>query len=135
MIGIDTNVLLRLLVRDHEEQVRVVEHFITTRFSKDDPGYVSRVVIAETAWVLKDVYGYDRKQIAAAIRAVMNVSELLMESADEIDAAIADFEQSSAGFTDCLLARTNVAAGCDHTVTFDRKAAKLTGFKLLTVGQ
>jgi predicted nucleic-acid-binding protein len=100
----------------------------------DDPGYVSRVVIAETAWVLKDVYGYDRMQIAAAIRAVMNVSELLMESADEIDAAIADFEQSSAGFTDCLLARTNAAAGCDHTITFDRKAAKLTGFKLLAGG-
>ena len=64
----------------------------------------------------------------------MNVSELMMESADEIDAAIADFEQSSAGFTDCLLARTNVAAGCDHTVTFDRKPAKLAGFKLLTGG-
>ena len=134
MIGIDTNVLLRLLVRDHEEQVRAVERFISTRFSKDDPGYVSRVVIAETVWVLKDVYGYDRMQIAAAIRAVMNVCELQLESADEVDEAIAVFEQSSVGFTDCLLARTNAAAGCDHTVTFDRKAAKLTGFKLLTAG-
>jgi len=134
MIGIDTNVLLRLLVRDHEEQVRAVERFISTRFSKDDPGYVSRVVIAETAWVLKDVYGYDRMQIAAAIRAVMNVCELQLESADEVDEAIVVFEQSSAGFNDCLLARTNAAAGCDHTVTFDRKAAKLQGFKLLTGG-
>jgi len=134
MIGIDTNVLLRLLVRDHEEQVRAVERFISTRFSKDDPGYVSRVVIAETAWVLTDVYGYDRMQIAAAIRAVMNVCELQLESADEVDEAIVVFEQSSAGFTDCLLARTNAAAGCDHTITFDRKAAKLQGFKLLTGG-
>ena len=134
MIGIDTNVLLRLLVRDHEEQVRIVEHFVSTRFSKDDPGYVSRVVIAETAWVLKDVYGYGRMQIAAAIRAVMHVSELQMESADEIEEAIVVFEQSSAGFTDCLLARTNAAVGCDHTVTFDRKAAKLQGFKLLSGG-
>lgn len=135
MIGIDTNVLLRLLVRDDDEQVRLVERFMSTRFSKDDPGFVSRVVIAETAWVLKDVYGYERKQIAAAIRAVVNVSELQMESADEIHAAIADFERSSAGFTDCLLVRTNSAAGCSHTVTFDRKAAKLTGFKLLTGAQ
>ena len=131
MIAIDTNVLLRLLVRDDEEQVRVVERFIATRFSPEEPGFVSRVVIAETAWVLKDVYGYDRRQIAAAIRGVLNVSELQLESADEINAAIADYEQSSAGFTDCLLARTNVAAGCDYTVTFDRKAAKLKGFELL----
>ena len=134
MIAIDTNVLLRLLVRDHAEQVRAVERFVSTHFSTEDPGYVSRVVIAETAWVLKDVYGYERQQIANAIRAVMNVSELQLESADEINAAIADYEQSSAGFTDCLLARTNVAAGCDYTVTFDRKAARLPGFELLKSG-
>jgi len=131
MIAIDTNVLLRLLVRDHDEQVRVVERYIASRFSQEDPGFVSRVVTAETAWVLKDVYGYERKQIAAAIRAVMNVSELHLESADEIDAAITDYEQSSAGFTDCLLARSNLAAGCDYTITFDRKAAKLKGVELL----
>jgi hypothetical protein len=28
----------------------------------------------------------------------------------------------------------NAAAGCDHTVTFDRKAAKLNGFELLKGG-
>lgn len=134
MIAIDTNVLLRLLVRDHEEQVRIVERFVTAHCSKEDPGFVSQVVIAETAWVLKDVYGYERTQIAASIRGVMNVSELQLESADEINAAVADYEQSSAGFTDCMLARTNLAAGCTHTVTFDRKAAKLTGFELLKAG-
>jgi predicted nucleic-acid-binding protein len=47
-------------------------------------------------------------------------------------AAAADFEGSAAGFADCLLARTNVSTGCEYTITFDRKAAKLPGFKLLT---
>jgi predicted nucleic-acid-binding protein len=134
MIGIDTNVLLRLLVRDQQEQVRAAEKFIAVRCSKEDPGYVSRVVIAETAWVLKDVYGYGRPQIAAAMRAVLNVSEVEVESADEVDSAIIDFERSSAGFIDCLLARTNAAAGCEYTVTFDRKAAKLGAFRLLKSG-
>lgn len=131
MIGIDTNVLLRILVRDHDEQLRVAERFIATRCSKEEPGHVSRVVIAEIAWVLKDIYSYDRPQIASAIRALMDVSELEIESADEVHGAVADFDKSSAGFTDCLLARTNAAAGCEHTVTFDRKAAKLPGFELL----
>lgn len=134
MIGIDTNVLLRILVRDHEEQLRVAERFIAKHCSKEEPGHVSRIVVAETAWVLKDVYGYEKSQIASAIRSVMDVSELEIESADEVHAAVVDFEKSSAGFTDCLLARTNAAAGCEHTVTFDRKAAKLAGFKLLTGG-
>jgi predicted nucleic-acid-binding protein len=68
------------------------------------------------------------------LRAVLNVSEFEVESADDVDSAIIDFERSSAGFTDCVLARTNTAAGCQYTVTFDRKAAKLDAFKLLKGG-
>jgi len=96
MFGIDTNVLIRLLVRDNDAQVRAAERFIATHCSAGDPGFVSRVVIAEVAWVLKDYYDYDRTQVAVAVRGLLNVS-----------------------------------AGCEHAVTFDRKAAKLPGFKLL----
>jgi predicted nucleic-acid-binding protein len=131
MIGIDTNVLLRLLVRDHDAQVRTAERFIATHCSSEDPGFVSRSVIIETAWALRKIYGYERLQIAAAIRGLLDVSELEVESADEMHSAVADFEKSTAGFADCLLARTNASAGCEHTITFDRKAAKLPGFKLL----
>jgi predicted nucleic-acid-binding protein len=131
MIGIDTNVLLRLLVREHDGQLKAAERFIDTHCSSDDPGYVSRIVIAEIAWVLKDVYDYDRSQIAGAIRGILNVSQFEIDSADEVHAAVADFEKFQAGFTDCLIARTNASAGCDYTVTFDRKAAKLDTFQLL----
>ncbi len=131
MIGIDTNVLLRLLVRDHDGQVKAAERFVNAHCSSDDPGYVSRIVIAEIAWVLKDIYDYDRTQIAGAIRGILNVSQFEVDSADEVHAAVADYEKSSAGFTDCLVARLNASAGCEYTVTFDRKAAKLDGFELL----
>jgi predicted nucleic-acid-binding protein len=131
MIGIDTNVLLRLLVREHDGQLKAAERFIDTHCSGDDPGYVSRIVIAEIAWVLKDVYDYDRSQIAGAIRGILNVSQFEIDSADEVHAAVTDFEKFPAGFTDCLIARTNASAGCDYTVTFDRKAAKLDKFELL----
>ena len=132
MIGIDTNVLLRLLVRDHDAQVRAAERFIAAHCSRTDPGFVSCIVIAEIAWALKRFYGYERPEIAAAIRALLNVAELEIESADEVHSVVADFEGSAAGFADCLLARTNASTGCEYTITFDRKAAKLPGFKLLT---
>jgi len=131
MIGIDTNVVLRLLVRDQDAQVHAAERFIAKHCSSSNPGFVSRSVIIETAWALKRIYDYDRSQIAAAIRGLLNVSGFEIESSDEIDAAVADFEHSAAGFVDCLLARTNLSAGCEYTITFDRRAAKLPGFKLL----
>jgi predicted nucleic-acid-binding protein len=59
------------------------------------------------------------------------VSELELESAEDVHAALKDYETSAAGFADCLLARTNASTGCEYTVTFDRKAAKLAGFELL----
>jgi len=134
MIGIDTNVLVRLLVRDHDAQVRAAERFIATHCSAEDPGFVARVVIAEVAWVLRDFYEYDRAQVAGAIRGLLDVSEFELDASDDVHAALRNFESSSAGFTDCLIARTNASAGCEHTVTFDRKASKVAGFKLLTAG-
>jgi len=134
MIGIDTNVLLRLLVRDDDAQVRAAERFIATHCSPDDPGFVSLVVVVETAWALRRLYLYDRSQIAAALSSLLDVAELEIESAAEVRSAVADFATSAAGFVDCLVARTNAAAGCTHTVTFDRKAAKLAGFEFLKSG-
>jgi predicted nucleic-acid-binding protein len=131
MIGIDTNVLMRLLVREHDGQLKAAERFVNAHCSSDDPGYVSRIVIAEIAWVLKDVYDYDRAQIAGAIRGILNVSQFEIDSADDVHAAVADFEKFPVGFTDCLIARFNASAGCEYTVTFDRKAAKLGTFELL----
>ena len=134
MIGIDTNVLLRLLVRDDDAQVRAAERFIATHCSPDNPGFVSLVVVVETAWALRRFYLYDRSQIVAAIGSLLNVAELEIESAAEVRSAVADFATSSGGFVDCLVARTNIATGCEYTVTFDRKAAKLKGFELLKSG-
>ncbi len=95
MFGIDTNVLMRLLVRDNDAQVRAAERFIATHCSADDPGFVSHVVVAEAAWVLGDIYDYDRTQIAAAVRGLLNVSELELDASDDVHAALRDFESSS----------------------------------------
>jgi predicted nucleic-acid-binding protein len=91
-------------------------------------------VIVETAWALRRFYLYERSQIANALRSLLNVAELEIESAEDVRSAIANFETSAAGFVDCLVARTNATSGCGHTVTFDRKAAKLAGFELLKGG-
>jgi len=131
MIGIDTNVIIRLLVRDDDAQVRAAERFIATHCSPENPGFVSVVVVVETAWALRRFYLYDRSQIANALVSLLNVAELEIESAEAVRSAVTDFETSVAGFVDCLVARTNVSTGCEYTVTFDRKAAKLSGFELL----
>jgi predicted nucleic-acid-binding protein len=132
MIGIDTNLLLRLVVNDDERQSLAVERFIQQRSSADAPCYISNVVLVETVWVLETAYGFDRAMVADTLTMLFEVEQFGFESPEDVAAAIEEFRQNRAEFADCLLGGMNLFAGCEYTITFDRKAAKLPGFKLLT---
>jgi predicted nucleic-acid-binding protein len=131
MIGIDTNLLVRLIVNDDERQSLAVERFIRQHSSTEDPCYISSIVLVETVWVLESAYGFDRNSVADALDRLLEVEQFDFDSPDEVAAAVDDFRYRGVEFADCLLGRTNLFAGCEHTITFDRKAAKLLGFKLL----
>jgi len=131
MIGIDTNVLVRLIVADEPRQAAVARNFIRERCSSADPGFVSNVVLAEIAWILATGYGYSRLQIADTIDQIMETVQLQVESSTDIAAALVEYRAGPADFANCLIGQTNRTADCSHTVTFDRKAAKLDTFELL----
>jgi predicted nucleic-acid-binding protein len=130
MIGIDTNILVRLIVDDEPKQAAAARDFIRDRCTPDDPGYISNIVLAEVAWILARGYGYSRNDIADAIERVMETAQLQIESSSDVAAALADYRRGPAGFSDCLIGHLNRTAECTHTITFDRKAAKLAGFEL-----
>lgn len=131
MIGIDTNVLLRVIVADEPKQAEAARNFIRNHCSSDDPGYVSHVTLVELVWTLAKAYHLSREEIGAAVEQILETAQLDVEASSDVVAALRDYRKGPVDFADCLLARINAAAGCEHTVTFDRKAAKLPGFKLL----
>lgn len=131
MIGIDTNLLLRLIIGDEPKQAVAAREFLRAHCSPDEPGYVCHIVLVELVWTLARAYGYPREQIAAAIEQILETAQLDVESSNDVVAAVKDYRSGTADFADCLLVRVNSAAGCSHTVTFDRRAAKLEGFQLL----
>jgi predicted nucleic-acid-binding protein len=131
MIGIDTNLLLRLIVGDEPKQAATAREFLRERCSADDPGFVCHIVLIELVWTLARAYGHPRERIAAAIEQILETAQLDVESSNDVAAAVKDYRNGTADFADCLLVRVNSASGCSHTVTFDRKAAKLKGFELL----
>ena len=131
MIGVDTNVLVRMIIADDPRQAAAARELIADQCTPDDPDFISNIVLAELAWILARGYGYSRSEIARAIERVMETSQLQVESSNEVAAALVDYRNGPADFTDCLVGQVNRSAGCSHTVTFDRKAAKLGGFELL----
>ena len=128
MIGLDTNVLVRLLVGDDREQTEQARRFVRDRCTAESPGYVNCVVLAELVWVLATSYGYRRTEIADAVEILLAGSDRIVEARDEVRAALEDHKSGRTDLIDSLIARINRMHGCEATATFDRKAAKLDGF-------
>src|ERR1700753_1131086 len=126
MRAVDTNVLVRLLVRDDPDQVKTAESFIA-------PGaWVSHLVLAESLWVIDTVYERTAEQIVAAIERLLNHKELTLQDAEVVTAALAHFRKRPAlGFSDCLVLETARKAGHIPLGTFDRNLAKLDGTQRL----
>ncbi len=132
MIGVDTNVIVRLLVADDEKQTDAASRYLKAHSSSDDPALLSDIVLVECAWVLEDLYEYSRLQIGEAIDGLLATAQLRAANASAVSAALQRFRAGSADFADCLIGVNNVSAGCEYTATFDRKASKLPEFRLLS---
>lgn len=126
MRAVDTNVLVRLVVRDSPEQVRLAESFIASG------AWVSHLVLAEAMWVLDAVYDRTAEQIASAIDMLLNHKDLTIQDAEVVTAALEHFRKRPAlGFSDCLVLEVARKAGHTPLGTFDRDLAKLDGVKRL----
>jgi predicted nucleic-acid-binding protein len=122
MLAIDTNVLVRLIVRDNADQVRAAEGFVSRG------AWVSQLVLAETLWVLDSVYELSRPQIATAVEMLLNHREITLQDPDAVSAALDHFrKRSTVDFSDCLVLEIARKAGHLPVATFDRNFAKLDG--------
>ena len=67
-VAIDTNVLVRLLVRDNEAQYAAAQRLVDRAAAADEPVLIVLGVLLETEWVLRSRYKLDKASIAAAYR-------------------------------------------------------------------
>lgn len=126
MRAIDTNVVVRVIVRDDVEQVRAAENFTMSG------AWVSHLVLAETTWVLDAVYERSAEQIATAVDMLLNHKDLTLQDADVVGSALENFKERPAlGFSDCLMLEIARKAGHLPLGTFDRMFARLEGTERL----
>ena len=131
MIGLDTNVIVRILTGDDPQQQLTALAFLRAHCSNEDPGWVNRIVTVETAWVLERVYKFTHVQIADALERLLHAAELSFENHDAIRSALVGYRKG-ADLADALLGEINRESACTTTITFDRRAAdRLPTFTLL----
>ena len=128
MLGIDTNVLVRFLVRDDDVQFEKVRKLIKREIAAGRRVFINQLVLMETEWVLRSRYVVPKTQIIEAISGLLNATDVQFEDESAIEEALFIWKDSTADFADCLIGAKNRRMGCRATATFDVKAAKLPGF-------
>ena len=128
MIGLDTNILVRLLVRDDEDQHQRVVELLRRGADEGETFFVGDIVLAEVVWVLASRYRCTRDDISAVVRRLAEVQELVLESTDRVLRALRAFERGKGGFADYLIAERARDAGCSSVATFDRALHADGGF-------
>ena len=129
MVGIDTNVLLRYLLRDHEQQFLLAERLLRS-LTTQAPGFITHGTLAEVYWVLTRSLHLDRTSALAVIRQFIDTDCLEFEDGETIVRAL-DLAEQGADFPDALIQGSMEQFGATETVTFDRHAAHQLGWRLL----
>jgi predicted nucleic-acid-binding protein len=131
VIGLDTNVIVRYVAQDDPTQSAIAAALIDS-LSTDAPGFVALISVVELVWVLTSCYRAPKEKIIDVIETLLRSKELIVENADILWQALHLYRREhKADLPDCLIERSADAAGCDHTVTFDRNAAMAAGMRLV----
>jgi predicted nucleic-acid-binding protein len=131
MYGLDTNILVRYLTRDDPLQFRIATEIIEQRLTPNEPGFVSLVAMVETVWVLESVYEFTGPEIAAGIERMLQADALAIQNEQEVFTAAQALKSGRGAFADALIGALGEWAGCENTLTFDKKAGRLRGFEVV----
>lgn len=131
MIALDTSILIRLLVRDDPGQTALAERLLQEAADAGEQCFISDPVLCEVEWVLESSYRAGRGDVLAAMQELLAGDLFTFEDREILRQAIARYQESRAGFSDCLIGAKARARGARTTYTLERALAQEQGFTRL----
>lgn len=125
--GLDTNIILRWLVDDESNRDQCER---ATRIIAEGDNFLSIVALSEAIWVLERTYRITGSSVRSIVASLMEMESLQIADPELVYDAMDEHERYGGGLNDHLIAALDRAAGCTHTLTFDRKAARSKRFRL-----
>ena len=131
MASLDTNVLVRYLVQEDEQQFLRARKLIRAAVRAGETLYIPITVMLELEWVLRSNFKLSKVQVTNTLSALLSSHELSFESETAVEIALVLYVKGTADFADCMHVALAHMAGESPLWTFDRAAAKVDGAKLL----
>ncbi len=130
-MALDTNVLVRFLVKDDDHQASVVYRLFKQAEEKQEALFVPLLVVLETVWVLQSIYDIADEDIVSAINQLLLMPVLKFEGQTAIQGFIGSAHDVKLGLADLLIAHSAKVLNCQQVFTFNKKAATFKYFQLL----
>jgi predicted nucleic-acid-binding protein len=118
-IAVDTNMLIRGVVRDDPAQAEAVDRMLKRASSIA----VALPCLCEFVWVLRRVYGFSAEDIASALQALLDTGNVVLNR-PAVEAGLASL-RGGGDFADGAIAFEGRWMGGETFVSFDRKAVAL----------
>lgn len=116
---LDTNMILRFLMRDNEEMADKSLEII-----KNYNVFVTPEVVAEVVFVMQKVYKATREDIYNMVMSFMNISTVEVSKYFVLSKGLELFRDNNLDFVDCILCAYELCYGYE-VCTFDVKLQKL----------
>lgn len=129
MKGLDTSILIRYLVQDDPIQSARANKIID-KLTEQSPGFVSVLVIAEVAWVLRSRYKAMPEEIADAVERILSIGSLRVQNEQQVYEAVVATRSGEGTLADALICALGKSAGCTKTLTFDSRS-QLADFEVV----
>ena len=131
MIGLDTNVLLRVLLDDDPAQSKRARELLAAHGQAHGSVRLCDVVLLETLWTLKRQFGHGRSTLAGIFKRLLDEPAFALSDRERLADVLHRYINSKADIGDCFIAADNERAGCAYTATFDGDAVSLAGMELV----
>ena len=131
MKALDTNVLVRFLVKDDEQQAKAVYMRFKEAETNKEVLFVPVLVVLETIWVLESVYTITRQEILDCIDDLLLMPILEFETQSMIRSFVTSARETKIDLSDLLIAHSARFSGCECVITFDKRASTFVLFEQL----
>ena len=131
MLGLDTNVILRLLLGDDPAQKKRASRAIERAKTEGLPVMLALAVVLELEWVLRSSARMDKAQVLGIFRLLLESYDVQIENEKVLEQAIHTYQHATVDFAECLFLAQYQQMGCQTMLTFDTKAARIDGVSLV----
>jgi predicted nucleic acid-binding protein len=127
---VDTNLIVRYLVQDHEKHAKAAGKLFDSCDRGDVVIVVLPPVLAECVFVLESFYEHPRGDIASALGRLISSPGVEIDAAINLD-ALDRYRKTKVHFVDCLIAATAATENMP-VASFDQDFRKFTDVRVET---